>query len=584
MKRAFAKVLSVLLAFTISVAPIESNAGYLGVGSSGGGTSPLDATKLVVEDPPVCPDCEFEEQTPVDLSNDGYCSRRSCNLMGTGDASKSRVAVANVEWKDYDRYTAAEAQAVRAEVEKKWNLPSLSASTTNNSMPESALNNFRSLKVLNKNGTASAKALAATAVTPAMRDTAGPPIILGTYASSDGSLHIEAIRSIHTLGGGVTIQTSDITPRHFDMFKATQAFTTKDEQLQGKMGRNPFDFAKSSAVEDDSIFRNLSMDGAKVAMGLAMRQVGAGYAVMTVTQDEWRQWQKKSGGFFKKKIKYYTAANTTSLYYVFTPATTIYAGDEAAICADNPDNASCPDELVVRSGVTAAQWTGGSFQAVKQNNTYFHVKTVKKSFNILKAVVIAALVAVSVGYLAPLISAALPEILGAATSAMTSAAAEGLTAALGTTIQAESIAAAATTIASSIPYGGGLVGYAATAAGVSAEMALGISAGWNTFAGQVADYSKTKARLTPGGNEHVVAHNRNLRTFVRKNIRDVATTYEGYSPTAVTAATLGHDGQSMNPVMIPSGAIGMYVQRGRVKADQHAERVVDIEADLEMSH
>jgi hypothetical protein len=36
--------------------------------------------------------------------------------------------------------------------------------------------------------------------------------------------------------------------------------------------------------------------------------------------------------------------------------------------------------------------------------------------------------------------------------------------------------------------------------------------------------------------------------------------------------------------MIPAGAIGMYVQRGRVKADQHAERVVDVEADLEMSH
>lgn len=582
MKRVLSKALSILVAFTIGIAPIESNAGYLGIGSSGQGASPLDTTKITVNDPPACPECEYENTATFDLSGDDFCSRRSCNSLSTGDKSMPRVAVANLEWKEYDKYTAAEAKAMRAEVEKKWDLPQLSAATANNSMPESSLNNFRSLRVLNKNPSAAAKALSATAVTPSMRDTAGPPIILGTYASSDGSLHIEAVRSIKTIGGGVTIQTTDVTPRHFDLFKATQAFTTKEEQLEGKMGRNPFDFAKSANAEDDAIFRSLSMDGAKVAMGLAMRQVGAAYAVMTVTKDDWRQWQRKKGGWFKKKIEYHTAVDTTSIYYVFTPATTIYAGDDAVICADSPSNTSCPAELAVRSGVTAAQWTGGTFEEVKQLETYHHVKTIKKSFNFLKVLVIAVLVVVSVGYLAPLIAAALPSALTGAVSAMATAVTEGVAAAIG--VAPATVASVGSAVIGSVPYGGGLVGAAATAVGVSAEMAVGIAAGWNYSAGEVVNFTKAKANITNPENEHVLAHNRKLRGFVRKNMRDVGVSYGNTAPTAVNASALGNGSKSMNNVMIPAGAIGMYVQRGRVKADQHAERVVDVEADLEMSH
>lgn len=581
MRRVLSKALSVLVAFTLGVAPIQSSAGYLGVGSSGQGTSPLDTTNISVVDVPECPDCAFENYSPVDISNDGFCSRRSCNALATGDKSMPRVAVANVEWEKYDHYTVAEARALAAEVEKKWNLPAVSASTTNNSLPESALNNFRSLRVLNKNKTPQAQAIAATAVTPSMRETAGPPIILGTYASSDGSLHIEAVRSVQTIGGGVTIQTSDITPRHFDLFKATQAYTTKEEQLQGKMGRNPFDFAKSSDAADDSIFRSLSLDGARVAMGLAMRQVGAAYAIMTVTKDDWKQWTKKSGGFFNKKIEYHTAADTSSIYYIFTPATTIYAGDDSVICANNPDTVDCAPELAVRSGVTAAQMTGGTFQDIKQLQTYHHVKKVKKSFNFLKALVIAVLVVVSVGYLAPLIAAALPTALTTGASAMMASVTNGIGMALG--VEAATVASVGSVIAGSVPYGGGLVGWAATAAGVSTAMSAGIAAGFNYFAGEVVNFAKAKARLSGPENEHVLAHNRKLRGFVRQNMRDVAATYNGYSPTALSPGALGNENKSLNNVMIPSGAIGIYMQRGRVKADQHAERVVDIEADLEIS-
>lgn len=587
MKGVLSKALSVLVAFTIGIAPIESNASYLGMGSSGQGTSPLDTYSVQTIDPPVCPDCSLDQVVNVDLSQDDYCGRRSCNAMATGDKNTPRVSVANVEWNDYDKYSAAEVRAMQKEVEVKWNLPAISAATPNKALPEAALNNFRSLRVLNKSNSATVQSLAANAVTPQMRDTAGPPVLLGTYASSDGSLHIEAVRSIHTVGGGVTIQVSDITPHHFDLFKATQAYTTKDEQLAGRMGRNPFDFAKTGVAEDDAIFRNVSMDGAKVAMGLAMRQVGAAYGVMTVSKDDWRQWTVKKGGFLKKKIEYHTATDTTSLYYAFTPATTIYAGDEAVICADDPNNTTCAAELAVRSGVTATQWTGGTFQDIKQLETYHHVRVVKKSFNILKAIVIAVLVAVSVGYLAPLISAAMPELFAAAGSAVSSAVgpvAEGLTAALGTTVEAETVASVGSAIMGSIPYGGGLVGYAATAVGVSSEMGLGIAAGWNYFGGEVRDFAKAKGAIQTSNDEHVMAHNRDLRGFVRQNMRDLGTRYDNTAAMDVNATVLGNNSKSMNDVMVPAGALGMYVQRGRVKSDQYAERVVDIQADLEVSH
>lgn len=577
-----------VVATILGISSVPASA-VVGNGSSGRISSPLDTAIFDVDGDTGVP-TELEAAPGSDATSEGYCGRqggasRACNFLKTADAT--RVLVANVKWEHYHTFSKEQSQTIIDEIRKTANLSELNAQTKAGGIPESALQNFRSVKVLKERNTELTDRIAATALTPTMRDIPGPPMVVASYASADGSLHIEAVRSVRRLGGEIEIQQADVTPYHFDMFKVMQAYTTKEEQQAGRMGRNPFDFAKSDNPDDDKIFRNLSISGAKVAMGLAMRLTGASFGLMTGTKDTWRQWTEKKGKWWKKTITYHTGADTESIYYAFTPATTVYAADDGVICADDPGNSNCAPALKVTSGVTSSQWTGGTFPEVKQVLTYHHQYSVKKSFNFLKVIVIAALMVVGVGYvLAPLALAAAGTAAGTAISTAVATAAQAVGTALGISGQAAIALGSALTSVATGNIVGAAVGLAGYGAGLSAGLTAGLSMGAQYAYDETKDFQAAQAQIPGGGsNEHVQALSQTQRSHIRKSIRTVAAQsgIEGMAVGNISPATLGSGSSSMNDVMIPSGALHMYAQRARIKADQHAERVVDIKGDLELS-
>lgn len=529
------RLLSLLLCFFIAFSSVTPSLVYAegtiippeGSGTPGGGDAPRPGWN------------------PDTSSNARCAAQGACIQMMT--ASGATVNVPQVKWETRTTMPMAEAQAMIEELISPLDLK------VHSEVPEFILANLQSLRK------EKSEEIRQSVQANVMRENAGPPVVLGTYISSDGSLHLEAVRTLKTLDGGIEIQGVDITPYDFDLLKITQAFTTDAERKAGAPGRNPFDFAKSEASEDFQIFRELSFDAARVAMGMAMRNTGAVFGIMTVTKEDWRTWTKKKKKLLRKTIEYHTAANVESIYYVFTPAATQGGGDNATICADNPDRDDCEPELRATAGVASVQWEGGNLPKVIDKDVYHHMWKQKSSFNLLKAIVFAAAIVLTSGYLSGFVAEAGFMAAGSGASSAIVGGAFNAASLMNTTLLGNMLGTGAIMTASGI-----------SAAAVAAGVVQGVAV-------QLATWQPSFGRHPGVTNDHVLTLNDGkrrgktnylkvpeggLRGEARKNVRDIVS------------------GEAENAEYVPGGAVKMYEQRGQYTPDMHAERIMDFEYEL----
>lgn len=525
----FARFLSFLLSFLIVFTGVSPEYAHA-----------VSATIVQPEDM----EDDLSEPLPTTLISDANSNKR-CEALGgcvmLATPAGAAVKVPELRWETRGTLSSEEAKALIAEAVEPLDLSGVSQA------PANLLNNFQSLRGTN------AEDVKKAAYTNLMRENAAPPIVFGTYITTDGTLHIEAVRTVKTLEGGIEVQAVDISPYDFDLLKVTQAFTTEAERRAGAAGRNPFDFAKSGEPEDFHLFRNLGFDAARVAMGMAMRSTGAVFGLMTATKEHWRSWTKVKKKTFSRTYYFHTAADVESIYYVFTPAATQGGGDNAAFCANDPTSDSCPNEVLATAGVASTLWEGGSLPKTIDKEVYHHMWKKKSRFNILAAVAIAALIVVSSGYLGAFVGQA---GLGATTAGSMNAA-FAASSALNTSLLGSVFGAS--TIVTTAGISAGAVA-ASVFQGVAVQAIM-----WNPSKGAHPGVTNTHVQTLNDGKRRgktnsLTVPTGGLRQEARKNVRD---------------AVAG------GPALVPSGAVQMFDQRGHVKPDMHAERVIDF--DIEFS-
>lgn len=190
------------------------------------------------------------------------------------------------------------------------------------------------------------------------------PYVLGRFNPTEGTLRIDIFKLEKTLGGStptVRMLTSQFTPQHGDAWRASRAYISPAEYRQGNVpGVNPF---AAFIGPNDGEFHHISFNGAQVAMGHAMRAIGAGLGALTVADTRISTVTTKSGGVFKKTVRTYVYGHAKPMWYLAMPRDVLGQSTtqlEAGYCASNPNQEACPLYATAVSGVSFEQFSGGT--------------------------------------------------------------------------------------------------------------------------------------------------------------------------------------------------------------------------------
>lgn len=150
-------------------------------------------------------------------------------------------------------------------------------------------------------------------------------------------------------------------PSHGDYWKASRAYIDPSSFKSGSVpGVNPFQAFQGSNPE---IFQGITMTGAQVAIGHAMRLAGAPLAVFAVAESRMSQRTKKSGNAFRKKVETWTYGHSKPRWFIAQPSHLLDRSTSmqvATMCATDPTRSSCQLFQTATSGVTFEEFSGGT--------------------------------------------------------------------------------------------------------------------------------------------------------------------------------------------------------------------------------
>lgn len=219
------------------------------------------------------------------------------------------------------------------------------------------------------------------------------PYVFARYNPLDSTLRVDIFKLEKTIKNGqqsAGLYQAVFAPAHGDFWKAGRAYITPESYKAGMTpGLNPFEAFKGTNTD---LFYNISLTGAQVAVGHAMRYAGAPVAVLAVADTRISQETHKSGGVFRKKVTTITSGHASEKWLIAQPRqfmsrSTTYA--PAAYCATDPSATSCPRYELASSGVSFEEFTGGMLSSVE--DTWELDRQTKSGFSFIAVLIVAVI-------------------------------------------------------------------------------------------------------------------------------------------------------------------------------------------------
>lgn len=180
------------------------------------------------------------------------------------------------------------------------------------------------------------------------------PFIFGRYSPTTGDLKIE-IYKVERQGVKTGVYRAAFTPAHGKLWQ--QARTYADPANSLDPGQDPF---AAFAGTDPSVFEKISFDGVQVAIGHAMRFVGAPMAVLATSLPYAQQTMTTvQGSSYRKSVTVRTRGFIKPQWFIAAPPAFQPSGSSAAICIDPVGCASTP-YYIAPAMVTFQEWQGGT--------------------------------------------------------------------------------------------------------------------------------------------------------------------------------------------------------------------------------
>lgn len=209
---------------------------------------------------------------------------------------------------------------------------------------------------------------------------ANVPYVFARYNPMDLTLRIDVFKLEKTMtstGKKAGLYQAVFSPAHGDHWKAGRAYISPDAYKAGMTpGKNPF---AAFAQGGDDLFHNITLTGAQVAVGHAMRLAGAPTAVLAVADSRISQKTKKSSSVFKKKVETWVYGHVKTRWFIAQPMEVLQrstTAEVATICASDPSQTTCPFYETAASGVAFEEFDGGSLDMTEDT---FQLDYQKKS-------------------------------------------------------------------------------------------------------------------------------------------------------------------------------------------------------------
>lgn len=198
------------------------------------------------------------------------------------------------------------------------------------------------------------------------------PYVFARYNPIEATLQIDVFKLEKTaVAGGYKKEMYHTTfgPAQGEMWKASRAYISPAAYKAGMVpGVNPF--ARFQAVGDD-VFHGISLNGAQVAIGHAMRASGAPLALLAVAQPRTEVTSRtENAGWFSKRTTTTVHGYAKPAWYIAQSNSTQATSNSmsgAAFCASNPaidstnNGSQCQVFDTAVSGVSFEQVSGGTF-------------------------------------------------------------------------------------------------------------------------------------------------------------------------------------------------------------------------------
>lgn len=189
------------------------------------------------------------------------------------------------------------------------------------------------------------------------------PFIYARFNPLDNTLRVDAFKLERTVENGQArsgLYHAAFTPLHGDFWKASRAYIHPDAYRAGNTpGVNPF--IRFHKAGSDS-FEGISLTGAQVAVGHAMRYLGAPVSILQVAEPRLSQETRKSGNAFRKKVTTIINGHAKPIWMISHPGTMVdrsTAMPVAGFCAPDPDRDNCALYETASSGVSFEVFEGG---------------------------------------------------------------------------------------------------------------------------------------------------------------------------------------------------------------------------------
>lgn len=232
---------------------------------------------------------------------------------------------------------------------------------------------------------------------------ANVPYIIARYNPLDATLRVDIFKlEKTTVGNNKTagLYLATFGPAHGDFWKASRAYIHPDSYKAGLTpGVNPF---TTYRVSGDDLFHNISLSGAQVVVGHAMRMAGAPAAVLQVASPRFSTEKKSSGNAFRKKTEIIIRGHVKPRWFIAQPTQFMSRSTTMApvsYCAPDPRRTNCALYETASAGVAFEEFTGGMLQS--SENTWVLDTIEQSGWGFLAVLVVAVIGSFALAALGP---------------------------------------------------------------------------------------------------------------------------------------------------------------------------------------
>ena len=333
------------------------------------------------------------------------------------------------------------------------------------------------------------------------------PFVVAKFDPAAATLIIDLLKVEKYTEGGmqkVALFSTNFTPEHGNMWAAARAYISPSDKASGMVaGKNPF----AAYDSGDQVFRNISVAGAHVAMGHAMRLVGAPMGLFMATNSRIEPRMETSGDLFTKKTTVIYEAKVHPDWYIVQPPAFLRGGDSttmASICVNDMNGTDCPLYATATSGMNFEYFKGGMLDMTEE--TFELRRESHRGLSLVGQIVVSVLASYAMVYAYSAITAAMSTSGSMAAGAGATAASSGASTGAGVISTSTNLAAAGSTTAN----------VASSVLGSTGTMGanMGIFSGMTTAQGVALEVGAKFATATALGGSSGSTYNLKPQTFL----------------------------------------------------------------------